>query len=214
MTHPSQPPQYGQPSVSGGPAQPLGYAPQQPPKRRKKWPWIVGGITLVMLAGCIGGFVLLGAGANEVAKSLDEVDQNAKGQNAVAGVVGKPAKDGKFEFTVSGMKCGATEVGPEFATTKAQGEFCQVSVQVKNIGQTAELFDSSSQKAYAGTTEFSVDGAAELAVNEDAQTFFENINPGNKVKGVLIFDVPKDTKLDSIVLHESFYTAGIRVPLK
>lgn len=185
-----------------------------PPAKRKKWPWIVGIIVLVMLAGCAGAFALLGVGANEVAKSIDEVDQNAKGQNAVAGVVGKPAKDGKFEFTVSGMKCGATEVGPEFATTKAQGEFCQVNVQVKNIGQTAEVFDSSSQKAYAGTTEFSVDGAAELAANEDAQTFFENINPGNKVKGVLIFDVPKDTKLDSIVLHESFYTAGIRVPLK
>ncbi|HEY6117069.1 MAG TPA: DUF4352 domain-containing protein [Candidatus Dormibacteraeota bacterium] len=216
MTYPPQPPQYGQqPPVSGPPGQQAyGYAPQQPPKKRKKWPWIVGGIALVMILGCVGAFALLGAGANEVAESLDEADQNQKGNNAVAGVMGKPAKDGKFEFTVTKMKCGVDSVGPDGFGQKAQGEFCLVSVNVKNVGTTAELFNDSSQQATAGANTYSVDSGAGVYANEESSTFLQDINPGNTVKGDLVFDVPKGTKLESVVLHESMFTAGIKVPLK
>jgi hypothetical protein len=48
----------------------------------------------------------------------------------------------------------------------------------------------------------------------EGHTFLEEVNPGNQVKGTLVFDVPKGTKLASIVLHESFYTEGVRVPLQ
>jgi hypothetical protein len=47
----------------------------------------------------------------------------------------------------------------------------------------------------------------------ESSTFLEQINPGNTVKGKLVFDVPKETKLASIVLHESEFTAGVRIPL-
>jgi hypothetical protein len=62
--------------------------------------------------------------------------------------------------------------------------------------------------------QFSTDTAAEIYVNDQAQTFLEDINPGNQVKGTLVFDVPKSTKLASIVLHESLFTAGVKVPLR
>jgi hypothetical protein len=39
-------------------------------------------------------------------------------------------------------------------------------------------------------------------------------NPGNTVRGKLVFDVPDGAKLTSVVLHESMFTAGVRVPLK
>jgi hypothetical protein len=48
----------------------------------------------------------------------------------------------------------------------------------------------------------------------DPLTFLEDINPGNTVKGKLVFDVPQGTKLASVVLHESMYTAGVKIPLK
>ncbi|WP_433730927.1 DUF4352 domain-containing protein [Actinoplanes sp. CA-051413] len=214
---PPPPPQYGQqPPVSGPPGQqPYGYAPQQPAKKRKKWPFIVGGIVLLMIVGCVGAFALLGAGANEVAKSLDEADQNQQGKNAVAGQMGKPAKDGKFEFTVTKMKCGVASVGPADFGEKAQGAFCLVDVSIKNVGTTAEVFNDSSQQATdAAGNVYSVDSGAAVYANEDSSTFLEQINPGNTVRGKLVFDVPEGTKLTSVVLHESMFTAGIKIPLK
>ena len=204
--------QYGQQPVSGAPQQPYGYAPQQPPKKRKKWPWIVGGLVLVSILGCVGAFALLGVGASKVAEDLD---QNQKGQNAVAGAMNKAATDGKFQFTVTDMKCGLPSVGPDDFGQKAQGEFCLVDVSIKNVGTTAEVFADSSQQALdaAGNT-YSVDSGAAVYANEDSSTFLEQINPGNTVKGKLIFDVPLGTKLESVVLHESMFTRGVRVPLQ
>jgi hypothetical protein len=197
------------------PPPPPGFTPgPEQPRKRKKWPWVLGGIALVMILGCVGIFALLGAGANQVAKSIDEADKNVKGQNAVAGKMNTPTKDGKFEFTVTGMKCGVRSVGPKELGQQAQGEFCLVDVTVKNVGTSAEMFDGSSQKAYdAKGAEYSHDGSAAIHANEQSQTFLQSINPGNQVKGKLIFDVPQGTKLTSVVMHESMLTAGVRVPL-
>ncbi|WP_240669965.1 DUF4352 domain-containing protein [Actinoplanes solisilvae] len=209
-----QPPQYGTQPTSGAShgAPPPGYAPIPPPKKKRKWPWIVGGIVLLGIVGCIGVFTLFVGGAAKVATDLDN---NNKGKNAVAGEMNSPATDGKFEFTVTSMKCGAKQVGSDLLNAKAQGQFCQVSVTVKNIADSAETFDGSSQKAYdASEVEYSYDGTASLYVNDQNQTFLEQINPGNQVKGVLVYDVPAGTKLTSIVLHESAFTEGVRIPLK
>ncbi|GIE35472.1 Mpr protein [Actinoplanes italicus] len=212
---PPEPPQYGTPPPGhpAGPPQFGAYpAPmQQPPKKRKKWPFIVGGIVLVMILGCVGIFALFVGGAAKVAEDLDD---NQSGKNAAAGEMNKPATDGKFQFTVTGMKCGVAEVGGEFANEKAQGEFCLIDVTIKNVGTSAEIFNDGSQKAYDGAnTEYSVDSGAAIFANEDSSTFLEQINPGNSVKGKLVFDVPSGTKLTSVVLHESAFTAGVKVPL-
>lgn len=208
---PFPPQQYGAPP----PGQPYGYVQQPPPKKRKVWPWVVGGGVVVMILGCVGVFAIIGAGGKAVSDSLQEADQNQKGKNAVAGALGKPTTDGKFQFTVTGMKCGVASVGPAEFGQKAQGQFCLVDVQVKNVAKTAEIFNDSSQKAYdAAGTEFSVDSGAAIYANKDYSTFLEQINPGNTVRGKLVFDVPKGAKLASVVLHESLFTAGVRVPLK
>lgn len=184
-----------------------------PPRRRKKWPWIVGILALVMIGGCIGMFALFAGGAKVVSDAAGEMDANQSGKNAVAGKMNTPATDGKFEFTVTKMRCGVKQVGGEYGE-KAQGEFCLISVNVKNVGTSAELFNDSSQQALdaAGNT-YSVDSGAAVYANGDSSTFLEDINPGNTVKGFLVFDVPDGTKLESVVLHESMYTAGIKVPL-
>lgn len=202
---------YQQPTYPPAPGHPFN-AP--PPARKRRWPWIVAGILVLGTLGCVGLFTLvLGGTAAVVGEAVTEADDNQKGKNAVAGVLGKPATDGKFEFTVHDMKCGVKQVGGEFGV-KAQGEFCLINVTVKNVADTPESFDSSSQKVYdAAGAEYSADGSAETYVNDEGQTFLESINPGNKIKGTLVFDVPKGSKLTSIVVHESMFTPGIRVPL-
>jgi Domain of unknown function (DUF4352) len=157
------------------------------------------------------------SGGNDAENSDSSDGSNAGTVNDKAAKVtrlNQPARDGKFEFVVSGVKCGATKVGPSGFGEKAQGQFCFVSVSVRNIGKEAQLFDGSSQKAHdAKGTEFSNDSGAEMYANEGSPTFLQEINPGNQVKGRLVFDVPKKTKLAKIELHDSPFSGGVTVNL-
>ena len=124
------------------------------------------------------------------------------------------ARDGKFEFIVKSSKCGVTKVGTDLLGTRAQGQFCLVTVNVKNIGKESQMFDGSSQKAYAADgTEYSADSGAALYANKNAETFVNDINPGNQVTGVVVFDIPKGAKLAKLELHDSPFSGGVTVAL-
>jgi uncharacterized protein DUF4352 len=180
----------------------------KPPK--KKWPWIVGGVVLLVLVICGGlGAATLFAGGKAIDNGLKELEADQKGVNAVAGTVGKPTTDGNFEFTAHSIKCGVSSLGD--GAIKAQGQFCLVKITVKNVGKESDFYDGSSQKAYdKSNTEYSHDAGAAALANEDSSTFLETINPGNKTDGTLVFDVPADTKITSVVLHDSFTSKGVR----
>lgn len=186
------------------------YPPTDLPKKRKRWPWIVGGLALLCILGCVGFFTLVVGGTAKVATDLDK---NQKGANATAGQLGKPTRVGSFQFTVTGMHCGATQVGGEYGQ-KAQGAYCLVSVTVKNVANSPEEFADSAQHAISATgAQLDADSAADLYANKDAQVIFTNINPGNTVHAVLAFDVPKGTKLAAVVLHDNEFEQGVKVPL-
>jgi hypothetical protein len=223
-----------------GPPGPPAYYPQlphgAPPVAKKKSRallifGILGGLVALC---CVGGVIAAVANGDGSPKTTGAADPSSVPNAAVgggpatgaAGNAGKPAgndgkkqpglnqpvRDGKFEFTVTKVDCSKTRVGNEMLGQSAQGKFCLVSVTVKNIGKEAQLFDGSSQKAYdAKGTEFSNDGAAELYANEGASTFLNEINPGNQVKGNLLFDVPKATRLTAVELHDSPFSGGVRV---
>ncbi|WLS44524.1 DUF4352 domain-containing protein [Micromonospora profundi] len=128
--------------------------------------------------------------------------------------IGQPARDGKFEFTIKSSKCGVSKVGSDMLGQKAQGQFCLVTVNVKNIGKEAQMFDGSSQKAYAADgTEYSADTGAAIYANKNAETFLNDINPGNQVNGVVVFDIPKNVKLTKLELHDSPFSGGVDVSL-
>jgi hypothetical protein len=203
-------------------------APQPAPARKKKWPWIAGGAVALVLIGCIGA---LGAGdtgdtgaADDVAEATDQAAEQpevpktekktAKPEDKAPGL-NQPARDGKFEFTVTKVKCGVAKVGSSLLNEKAQGQFCLIDVRVKNIGKEAQYFADSEQKAFdAEKVEYSVDSAAAIYANDEQQVLFEEINPGNTVKGKLVFDIPKGTALTSLELHDSAFSGGVTVSLK
>ncbi|MFG3417739.1 DUF4352 domain-containing protein [Micromonospora sp. NPDC048063] len=164
--------------------------------------------TAVVALGCSSGATdsSSGSGSDSGAKGDDKPAKTAK--------IGQPARDGKFEFTVKSAKCGVTKVGTSMLGDKAQGQFCLVTINVKNIGKEAQLLDGSSQKAYAADgTEYSSDTEAGLYANKDQSTFFEEINPGNQVTGVFVFDIPKNVKLTKLELHDSMFSGGVTVAL-
>lgn len=128
--------------------------------------------------------------------------------------VGDVVKDGKFSFKVTKVEKGVPQIGEGLLASKAQGQYVLVHVTVKNIGDRAQGFSGFNQKLIdAAGREFDADSSAAALSLEGSNSLFENINPGNTVKGVLVFDVPKDFRLKAIELHDSAFSGGVTVTL-
>jgi hypothetical protein len=181
-------------------------------RKRARWPWIVGGILLTGILGCVGLFAFALGGVGAV---IDKLRSDSSGENAVAGQMNTPIADGRFEFTVTGVKCALEQVGNGQLSQQAQGQYCLVDLSVKNVGASAEVFSDIAQTAYdASGNQYSADSGAAIYANKEYSTFVAQISPGRAVTGRLVFDVPTGTRLESIVLHESLFSAGVKIPLK
>jgi hypothetical protein len=145
-----------------------------------------------------------------------DTTESAPAEEAAGPGIGDEARDGKFAFTVSKIKCGVKKVGNEFLNSKAQGQFCLVTMTVKNIGEEAQSFDASSQKGQTNTgATVDADSSASLYANEDANTFFNEINPGNSLKNVVVvYDIAEDQTIDALELHDSMFSEGVIVATK
>lgn len=175
---------------------------------------------LTVLGLVTAGLVALGCGAGTTSGTDNAGGANGGGDSdksedkATVAKVGEPARDGKFEFTVKSTKCGVSKVGNNLLGATAQGQFCLITINVKNIGKEAQLFDGGNQKAYAADgAEYSADGQAAIYANKNAETFLNEINPGNQVTGVVVFDIPKKVKLTKLELHDSLFSGGVTVAL-
>ncbi|GAA3812989.1 hypothetical protein GCM10022226_37150 [Sphaerisporangium flaviroseum] len=128
--------------------------------------------------------------------------------------IGDVVKDGRFAFRVTKVEKGLSQVGEGFTISKAQGQYVLIHLTVKNIGDEAQLFTDSGQKLL-DTEDRQYDaatGAAALAL-DDSNAFLNNINPGNSVRGILLFDVPKGFQLRAVELHDSVFSDGVTVAL-
>ena len=126
--------------------------------------------------------------------------------------VGQPTRDGGLEFVVTGVACGQQQIGLEPAVV-ARGEYCLVSIAVRNVGREPQLFSDASQRAYAGGTEFSPDVNAGLYANRDAAGFLNGMRAGESVTAEVVFDVPRGTRLTYLRLRASGTSRGVLVVL-
>ncbi len=176
---------------------------------------VIGALIVIgIIAGAAGGGSKNASnGGGSTTKETSKADGK---KTPTLAKIGEVARDGKFEFTVASMECGKASVGTnEYLTKQAQGQFCLVNVSVKNIGSEAQTFDSSSQYLYdAANAKFSADGTASLYANPQGSTFLNQINPGNSVSGILVFDLPKDKTPTAAELHDSAFSGGVRVNLQ
>ena len=202
-------------------------APPAPEPARKNWfarHKILTGLLALLLIGIIatatngGGKTpdtstpAAGPAASAPAESAQQPAQSEEAAPATA-KVGQKVRDGKFEFTVTKVQKGVKSVGDQYVNQKAQGQYVLVNVTVSNIGDEAQLLSDSSQKIRdAKGREFSSDTAAAIYV-KDNKVFLNEINPGNSVKGTLVFDMPKGTDPVSIELHDSPFSDGVTVRL-
>ena len=219
MTMPNHPdPQIQQPAPRY-PMQPGGgFAPPEP-KKRKKWPWIVGAFVALFVVTSV-------AGGGDEDEPTATASRGADSGNAAPPVeppaaeessatMNVPVRDGKFEFVVTGVEAGLTSLGDNpFLAEDAQGQFVIVTMTVTNIADEPKGLSPSNQKLIdAQGRSFSPDTAAALNLDSDV-TFWDEINPGNTVTMPLVFDMPVDAVPSAIELHDSMFSGGVTVSLR
>jgi len=181
---------------------------------------IISVILVLVLLGIIGGAVSPKSdnAAKAPSQTKQEEKKEPKAEKAAATLpkIGQSASDGKFEFIIKSVECNKQTVGTnQYLTKTAQGQYCIVSLSVKNVGDKAQPFFSANQKLLnAQGQEYSTDDVATSYSNPDYATTFSNINPGNTVEGTIVFDIPKDQTPTIAELHDSAYSGGVKINLQ
>lgn len=170
--------------------------------------------TLVLLA--IIGSALGGGDKTNTATSNSSAKSSATPKPAATmAKVGQSANDGKFAFTVNSIKCDQASVGSEYSTKTAQGQYCLLNISANNIGNESQTLDSSNQFLYNSKGQkYSADSEASYDANTSGSTFLQQINPGNSVTGLVVFDLPKGVSPISAELHDSAFSSGVKVNLQ
>ena len=168
----------------------------KPPGRRKKR----GRRVLIAAVAFIGVILVLGA--------LD--DRGRPAAKSPPGI-GDPVRDGNFEFVVDQLDCGQSSIGPPLLRQTADGQYCLVTLNVRNVKDDARTFSIVNQKLLDGAREFSASVLATMAANGSADLINTQLNPDQTTRGVLVFDVPDTVTPDSLELHDSLLSGGVRV---
>ncbi|KNX38556.1 DUF4352 domain-containing protein [Luteipulveratus halotolerans] len=154
------------------------------------------------------------AGTSSAAAKKDSKPAAKKEEKKGAGI-GSPVRDGKFEFTVTKVQSGRKSVGGEFLNEKAQGQFVLVTVKVRNTGDETRALSDMNQKVFdANGKSYEANSMAGAVISNDNKVMYEDINPGNQVTGVLVFDMPVGATPAKIELHDSMFSGGVTVDLR
>lgn len=226
-----QPPEGWQgPSQQGWQGQPpqQGWQGQPPPAKKKKfytrwWFFVLLAVVVIVAIATSGGSdddsdtaspapSSESVGSDSAAEPAPE-ETEAEPPPAAAGI-GTPVRDGQFEFVVNSVECGVPQIGSADFGVTAQGQFCLVNLSVTNVGDEPQSFFGDAQRLFneAGQ-EYGASAEAAIYLPE-ANSLFQEINPGNQLVGVVVFDIPADAVPFRIELHDSAFSGGVEVALQ
>jgi len=203
------------------------YGPPEPPRKKHRIRnAIVGASAAFVVMGVIGAALGDGdtsgdgtGGGQGAAAAADTGEKKAAAKDdgddkrkTVPGI-GDKARDGKFTFLVTkiGKK---SRIGDEYLGKKAQGQFILVQMSITNHGDEPQSMFGDNQYLYsADGKKYSADTEAAIYLGDQGSTLWEEINPGNTLKGTVVFDVPTGLKADHLELHDSMFSGGVNVRL-
>jgi len=146
------------------------------------------------------------------AEDAASADQPAQEPAADEPGLGDAVRDGKFEFVVTEVETGLSTIGESFSEQEAQGQFVLVHISVTNIGDRAQtLFDNDQVLVDEQGREHSTSSAS---IWLDEGLWLDEINPGNSMSGVLLYDIPADAVPTALELHDSMFSDGVTVALQ
>ena len=127
--------------------------------------------------------------------------------------LGTPVRDGNLEFVVASVRCGVPQVGSGLVKRTAGGQYCLANVRATNVKDDArtlyepfqKLVDSAGHKHSADLT---------MRVVFRDQTIWDKIEPGQQVRGTMVFDIPKNVSATALELHDGIASGGVTVPIR
>jgi hypothetical protein len=167
------------------------------PPRRRRW-----GRRLLVAAGLL---VLLALASN-----LEEADR--RGDAGPAGL-GDPVRDGQFEFVVGSVDCGARSVGEGFGRKQALEQFCLVALEVENTGTEGRTFGGGHQYLFDGDGKRHDPDLDATVRHGGGRLLSTHLNPGQRLQGTLVYDVPDPIDLARVELHDGPFSGGAGVEL-
>jgi hypothetical protein len=145
-----------------------------------------------------------------VASNLGEADR--RGGAGPAGL-GDPVRDGQFEFVVGSVDCGARSVGEGLGRKQALEQFCLVELEVENTGTEGRTFGGGQQFLFDGDGNRHDPDLDATARHGDGRLVSTHLNPGQRLAGTLVYDVPDPIALSRVELHDGPFSGGISVEL-
>lgn len=181
--------------------------------KRHKILTVIGVLIILAIFGAASG----GSKSTGTTASNNSTTSNKPTATATMAKLNQAADDGKFQFTVTSVKCGQPSVSSAdgYITKTAQGQYCLVNITANNIGDQSQTLDSTSQYLYdSSNKKYSSDDEATIDISPTDNTFFNAINPGNTVSGTVVFDLPKGVTPTIAELHDSALSGGVKVSLQ
>lgn len=207
---PASPPP--QPAAAHGPKKRFAKLRSQP-----KWRWIAGAIIVILAVSQeVGNNEKKSVTAERSSTAISAPDTaGSPTPDAAPGAqLNEEVRDGTFAFTVTDVDITKT-IGEGTNQKTSQGTYVVVSVNVKNVGDTAQSFDGGNQKLLdiAGR-EYAVDGGADYDLNKDvAAGLGADIAPGDQIAVKIAFDLPPGSHPSALELHDSKFSSGTTVQL-
>ena len=142
---------------------------------------------------------------------------SAETQSPIQAAVGQAVVDRSLEFTVFGIKCGEATIGSTaYSQDVASGEFCRLSLQIKNTGDQEASLPTAVQKAVDATgKEYELDIEATQFTQADLTNgdWHAQIPANTTRTGDLAFDVAAGSSIKKVILYGAKESAGIEVTL-
>lgn len=206
------------PGYQGGPP------PQSQPRKKRHgclFALLGAGGLLVIIVVIAVIAAIAGGGSGPSTGTVAAPSSGSSGSSGSTGVhsagIGDRVRDGKFQFVITGVSH-RKSVGPVSLGLgeTAQGEFTVLHLTVTNIGAQSQTLDDSSQFVFdAKGRKFDANSSADIQANPNGGgAFLNDINPGNSVHAVILFDLPKGDKAVKAELHDSAFSDGVTVSLR
>jgi eukaryotic-like serine/threonine-protein kinase len=164
-----------------------------PRRRRRRW-----------LVAAVGILALLAVARN--------AGDDGQGDGGPPGV-GDPVRDGQFEFVVDSVECGARSVGEGLGRKQAVDQFCLVALRVRNTGQEGRTFAGGQQYLFEEDGRRHDPDLDATARRGHGRLLSTHLNPGQRLAGTLVYDVPEPVALQRMELHDAPFSGGVSVVL-
>jgi eukaryotic-like serine/threonine-protein kinase len=196
-----------------GPSPPAGWGqpPPAPPRRRPKREPLPGW-TAPPRRRRWGRRLLVAAGLLLLLAVASKLGDGGQGGTQPAGL-GDPVRDGQFEFVVRSVDCGARAVGEGPGRKPARDQFCLVALRVENTGREGRTFGGGQQFLFDRDGKRHDPDLDATARHGDGQLLSTHLNPGQRLEGTLVYDVPDPIALDRAELHDAPFSGGASVAL-